>query len=38
MEGNNLITNVLYGKSEIEVEVPSDSTVIEPQNIEPVKM
>lgn len=37
MEGNNLITNVLYGKSEIEVEVPSDSTVIEPQNIEPVK-
>jgi hypothetical protein len=25
---------VLYGKSEVEVEVPDDSTVIEPQNIE----
>ena len=27
-------THVLYGKSEVEVEVPDDSTVIEPQNIE----
>lgn len=26
--------HVLYGKSEVEVEVPDDSTVIEPQNIE----
>ena len=32
--GKTVKTHVLYGKSEVEVEVPDDSTVIEPQNIE----
>lgn len=32
-----MITKVLYGKSEIDVEVPDDSTVIEPLNIDPVE-
>ncbi|MEJ7432955.1 lactate racemase domain-containing protein, partial [Staphylococcus warneri] len=32
-----MLTKVLYGKSEIDVEVPDDSTVIEPLNIDPVE-
>lgn len=34
MEGFSVKTHVLYGKSEVEVNVPDDSTVIEPQKIE----
>lgn len=29
-------TEILYGKSNIEIEVPDDSTLIEPQDIEPL--
>lgn len=32
-----MITKVLYGKSEVDVEVPDDSTVIEPLTINPVE-
>lgn len=30
-------TQVLYGKSEIEINVPDDSTIIEPQNIDAIQ-
>lgn len=31
-------TDVLYGNSEISVNVPDDSTIIEPQNIDLLKI
>lgn len=37
MEGIYVKTEVLYGKSEIEVNVPDDSTIIEPQNIDAIE-
>ena len=30
-------SQVLYGKSEIEINVPDDSTIIEPQNIDAIQ-
>lgn len=30
-------TKILYGKSEVEIDLPDRSTLIEPQNIEPLK-
>ncbi|MDU4021603.1 MAG: lactate racemase domain-containing protein, partial [Staphylococcus epidermidis] len=30
-------SQVLYGKSEIEINVPDDSTIIEPQNINAIQ-
>jgi nickel-dependent lactate racemase len=32
-----LKTKILYGKSEVEIDLPDRSTLIEPQNIEPLK-
>lgn len=37
MEGMLVKTDVLYGKSEISVNVPDDSTIIEPQNIDAIE-
>ena len=35
--GIKVKTQVLYGKSEIEINVPDDSTIIEPQNIDAIQ-
>ena len=35
--GMKVKSQVLYGKSEIEINVPDDSTIIEPQNINAIQ-